>query len=203
MVKLYNEAAQSSGLTVEQANAVVGDLFAVNVPPELNTPEFHDFDVAVIGLGFHHFEDPILALRRLTERVKPGTGVVVIVDFLPFEHGDQHAHGSGGMGEMQRTIKHAGFTSDGMKRLFVNSGLEDFKFDVLPEPAVMELKDGVKKRTIFIAKGRRQPTAWGKFVNWMGSMQDYMGPQLGPRTPANAGSASNRFTPGGYEPRGS
>lgn len=51
MVKLYNEAARSSGLSVEQANAVVGDLLGAEVPAELSGSEWYGFDVAAIGLG--------------------------------------------------------------------------------------------------------------------------------------------------------
>lgn len=51
MARLYNEAARSSGLSEEQANAVVGDLLGDQVPSELAGQEFYGFDVAVIGLG--------------------------------------------------------------------------------------------------------------------------------------------------------
>jgi hypothetical protein len=77
MVQHYNEAARSSGLTPEQAHAVVGDLIGSEDPAtELSGPEFYNFDVAAIGLGFHHFEDPPLAVKRLGERLKAETGVL-------------------------------------------------------------------------------------------------------------------------------
>ena len=157
MVQRFNDTAQSSGLKFDQAHAVVGDLCGESVPDHLTTPEYYDFDIAAIGLGFHHFEDPQLAIKRLTERLKVGTGVLVIVDFLPFD-GDKH-----GMGEMQRTIKHSGFSRSTMGDLYEQAGLEDFKFDVLNEPAVMELKEGTRERSIFIARGRKQPTTWYVF----------------------------------------
>ena len=161
MVEKYNEAARSSGLSSEQANAVVGDLLADQVPEHLAGPDFQSFDVAVIGLGFHHFEDPALALKRLSERLRPGEGVLVIIDFLPFEHKDEqerkHREQNPGADfpEMAHTIKHSGFTEPQMKQLYAEAGLQEFGFDVLPEPAVMELKTGTKERTIFIAKGKR------------------------------------------------
>ena len=63
-------------------------------PPHLSTPFYHSFDLAVVGLGFHHFDDPGLAATRLVERLKPG-GVLMIVDFLPHGHfhGTSHNHG--------------------------------------------------------------------------------------------------------------
>lgn len=54
-------------------------------PPAFASAEFFDFDVAAVGLGFHHFDDPALAARRLAARLKTG-GVLVILDFLP--HGE-------------------------------------------------------------------------------------------------------------------
>ena len=51
-------------------------------PTAFSSPEFFNFDIAAVGLGFHHFDDPELAACRLVERLRPG-GVLVILDFLP------------------------------------------------------------------------------------------------------------------------
>jgi len=51
-------------------------------PAAFACPEFFNFDVVAVGLGFHHFDDPALAARRLAERLKHG-GVLTILDFLP------------------------------------------------------------------------------------------------------------------------
>jgi SAM-dependent methyltransferase len=188
MVTHYNEAARSSGLSETQTNAVVGDLLGSTIPDDLNTAEYHNFDIAVIGLGFHHFEDPALAAKRLTERLKPATGVLVIVDFLPFEPSDLAKDPK--YAEMQQTIKHNGFTSTGLKALFEQAGLEDFDFATLPEQVVMELKDGTKKRTLFIAKGRKQPTMLGKMWNWVANMQGTFAEQTNMiRVDGNGGGA--------------
>lgn len=186
MVSKYNEAAQSSGLTTQQAHAVVGNLFEENVASHLNSPEFQNFDIAVIGLGFHHFEDPALALKRLTERLKPETGTLLIIDFLPFrneremeaEHRARNPDSASDMPDMSATIKHDGFTYENMKKPFDDAGLEEFGWSVLPEPAVMEIRGVTRERTIFIARGRKPPTAFGKFRNWVGGMQDAIGGQM-------------------------
>jgi ubiquinone/menaquinone biosynthesis C-methylase UbiE len=169
MVAAYNEAATRSGLTSQQARAVVGDMCGEEPPAadsELQSAEYRDFDIAVIGLGFHHFEDTTRALRRLTERVRLGTGVVVIVDFLPsggHYHGHHH-HGHQGaheqkpgheFPEMQHTIKHDGFTKDQMHSMFTEVGLGDFDFATVEEPSVMDLASGTVTKTLFVAKGRR------------------------------------------------
>lgn len=178
MVEVYNKAAQSSGLKPEQANAAVGDLIAEKVSDHLTGPEYENFDIAVIGLGFHHFEDPALSVKRLTERLKVETGVLLIVDFLPFEAKSGAQHPEIDMPDMQSTIKHNGFEREDMKKLYDDAGLEDFGWSVLEEPAVMEMKERTVHRTIFIARGRRPPTAWGKFRNWLGGLQESMGGQL-------------------------
>lgn len=51
-------------------------------PREFSSFDFQLFDIAVVGLGFHHFDDPALAAKRLVERLRPG-GVLLILDFLP------------------------------------------------------------------------------------------------------------------------
>lgn len=164
MVQKYNEQAEAAGLSSEQVRAVVGDLLADEVSAALKTPEFYEFDLAVVGLGFHHFENPLRAIERLTERLKADTGVLMIVDFLPF---DQTEHGYAA----QNTIKHGGFTKDNLEKLHKTAKLQKFSFSVVDEPAVMELQDGTVKRTLFISRARKEPTAWGKFSNWVYSVQ--------------------------------
>lgn len=68
-------------------HAVQGNLLDPNdpAPAALAGQEFFEFDIAVVGLGFHHFDDPALATRRLAERLKKG-GVLMIVDFVPHGH---------------------------------------------------------------------------------------------------------------------
>jgi len=198
MVTHYNEAARSSGLTTEQAHAVVGDLIGPEPPAaELSGPEFYNFDVAAIGLGFHHFEDPPLAVKRLGERLKAETGVLIIVDFLPFEHnpdatasnhdhshGHSHSHSEHSHSHQppirsaQHTIKHNGFTATGIQHLFASAGLtEDFAFDILPEPAVFDFPEGRKERNLFIAKARKAPTFWNKLKTWVNGSLDAIGGQ--------------------------
>ncbi|KAK4508018.1 hypothetical protein PRZ48_001753 [Zasmidium cellare] len=175
MVQKYNETARSSGLSEEQAHAVVGDLCGETVTENLNGSEWYDFDIAVIGLGFHHMEHPSLAIKRLAERLKPSTGVLVIIDFLPFDVKKDH-DASGEQGkfpEMKHTIKHNGFTGEQMRDLYLAAGFEDFEVVVLKEPAVMELKDGTVQRTLFFARGRRVKTVWQKLTGWVGEMQNW------------------------------
>lgn len=177
MVEKYNEAARQSGMTSDHCCAIVGDLFTDTVPDHLTGPDLYQFDLAVIGLGFHHFEKPGLAVQRLVERLKPGEGVLVIVDFLPFSKDD---HDGGGA---RHTIKTHGFDKAAMEKMYKDAGLEEFGFDVLSEPAVMEFDSGTKKRDVFIAKGKRQKGVWGKLAGWVGGLQEASSGQfaVGPR----------------------
>ncbi|KXT02488.1 hypothetical protein AC578_4182 [Pseudocercospora eumusae] len=182
MVSKYNEAARSSGLSEEQAHAVVGDLCAQEATqdPQFKGQDWYEFDIAVIGLGFHHFEYPNVAMKRLAERLKAGTGILVIVDFLPFDEKHNHDHG-GNEGEspgMQHTIKHNGFKPETLRDMYVEAGFEDFDIVALKQPAVLELKTGTVQRTLFVAKGRKSETWWQKFSGWVGGLQDVAGGQF-------------------------
>ena len=192
MVERYNEAARSAGLSPEKAEAVVGDLCGPGTwttgytgDAKLGGAEFYNFDIAVVALGFHHFEDPARAIKRLGERLKPRTGVLVIVDFLPFtpnhENAAGHEHGSSnehGTSTAEHSIKHHGFTGDQMREFYQKAGLENFDIVALKQPAVMELASGTQHRTIFIAKGRRASTRWQRFSAWVGDWQNSAGGQV-------------------------
>jgi SAM-dependent methyltransferase len=87
MVNEYNASVSNQGIPKEEMQAYEGNLIdATNPDPEeLRGELFHEFDIAVVGLGFHHFDDPALAAKRLVGRLKKG-GVLMIVDFLPHGH---------------------------------------------------------------------------------------------------------------------
>ena len=183
MVQKYNEAAQSAGIKPEQINAVLGDLLADEVPAHLNTKEYQEFDLAVIGLGFHHFDNPVRAVQRLSERLKSGTGVLLIIDFLPFDD-EQDTETTD---PWKGTVKTRGFARANIEKLYKLAGLEKFSFSLVDEPAILETKDGgTKKRSIFIARGVKEPTRWGKIANWVYDIQVKASDQfqIGPRESA-------------------
>ena len=97
MVSTFNSRASDQGLDTLTWHAVVGNLFdaepyvvddesgeKINGRDFLDDPKFKDFDVCIVGLGFHHFDNFVRCLRILSERVKKG-GIVGIVDMLPKE----------------------------------------------------------------------------------------------------------------------
>jgi SAM-dependent methyltransferase len=99
MVSVYNRNAHNQGLTPDFMAASVGNLLDPTdpSPAEFAGSEWFNFDLAVVGLGFHHFEDPTLAAARLAERLRPG-GVLMIIDFMP-HHGEIEIEGGSGPGE--------------------------------------------------------------------------------------------------------
>jgi SAM-dependent methyltransferase len=191
MVQLFNDTAKASGLTPDRVQAVVGDLLADEVDEKFKAEEWWNFDIAVIGLGFHHFENPVRAVQRLTERLKPGTGVLLIIDFLPFDRDDEGAQKAAQHTYVtfldlplrlltgHQSIKHGGFARTNMEKLYQLAKLEKFSFSVMEEPVEMFSKDGTSsKRTVFFARGRREPTTWGKLGNWLSGIQNTAGTQF-------------------------
>ncbi|KAK4143554.1 methyltransferase [Dichotomopilus funicola] len=151
MVATYNARAENQGLTASEMHAYQGNLCVPEDPNPalLASPEFTNFDIAAVGLGFHHFDDPKLAARRLAERLKVG-GVLMILDFLPHEKADaSHPAAS--------TITHHGFTEDHIRQIYEEAGMgKDF---ALQEMAVVfhfsrETETEVKRR-LFLARGTK------------------------------------------------
>lgn len=176
MVNEYNTSAQNQGIPETEMHAYQGNLLDPNDPSPagLAGKEFFDFDIAVVGLGFHHFDDPALATRRLTERLKKG-GVLMIVDFVP------HAHfqfvfrvsifllcycgvliGTDGLTFMffsghdaAKTVTHQGFSEEDVKKMFEEAGVGgDFKYLQVGKGNITfgEGKEKVE-RSVFFARG--------------------------------------------------
>lgn len=149
MVNEYNKNAEKTGFSHKMA-AQKGDLFADTASTELPGPEFFDYDIVVVSMALHHFNDPGKALKCLGDRLKKG-GVCVIVDLVP-EHSDM-MHGISS--EVAETVKTHGFSLERMKDLFTDAGLAaDFGYQVVDEPLVFH-KEGKKiQKTIFVAKAQ-------------------------------------------------
>jgi SAM-dependent methyltransferase len=155
MVKAYNARFAPAGTDTDNptptlnAKAVVGDLLNPSgTSPSLSGPEYHNFDLAAVGFGFHHFDNLTLATERLVSRLKPG-GVFLIADFLkhaPSTHSAKH------------TIAHHGFGEEDVHKIFGGAGLVDIGFLKLPEGVKMVFKggDGAEHyREVFLAKGKK------------------------------------------------
>ncbi|KAF8848660.1 methyltransferase-like protein [Acephala macrosclerotiorum] len=150
MVKEYNISALNQGIPETEMAAYQGNLISPDDPSPISFsgPEFFDFDIAVVGLGFHHFDNPGLAAKRLAERLKKG-GVLMIVDFLPHEH----FHGY----NAAKTVTHMGFSEEEVKTMFEEAGVGgDFKYLQVGKGKIT-FGEGQEKveRSVFFARGSK------------------------------------------------
>lgn len=101
-----------------------------------------------------HFDDPRLAAKRLVARLRPGRGVLMIIDF--FAHGKLDAHHPA-----QHTVKHHGFAEEEMRDIFAQAGAGGgFAVDDMGSITLTRPKEGTHetselKRRLFIARGTK------------------------------------------------
>ena len=190
MVEEYNRRAKAQGLEPEVMHAARGDLTdtSTSADCDIDGPDFFNFDLAVVSMAFHHFEFPELAARKLAERLKVGTGVLLILDLaednlsLP-GHGHAHGHdrGSGqqhthshdrgdtaddsaqksSANDVVGTIAHSGFGKERLTKIFREVGLVDVDYINLERPMKLGSSGpwaGQEKR-LFMARGRRAGTS--------------------------------------------
>ncbi|KAG8161031.1 hypothetical protein KVR01_009295 [Diaporthe batatas] len=183
MVDMYNTRARNQGLSEDEMVAFQGNLCVPGDedPESFRDPKFSGFDLAVIGLGFHHFDNPDLAAKRLAARLRPG-GVLMILDFLPHaphgghdddddhhhhhhhhhHHGHDDGHGHQGGADVEaavvekalETVTHHGFSEERIREVFVGAGVgKDFLLE-----GMGQVKFGEKhgKRTLFLARGTKE-----------------------------------------------
>lgn len=149
MIKKYNEAAAQVGFSPSRMSAVEGNVISGEPSKELDVPEYHDFDVISVGLGYHHFADVGLATKRLAERLKPG-GVLVVIDFLEYKADDvDRAHRS------ESTILKHGFGEEEIKKLFAEAGLVENEVSVCEEKIVIERSGQTSSRDMFFCRGMK------------------------------------------------
>ncbi|KAK3337499.1 methyltransferase-like protein [Cercophora scortea] len=150
MAAAYNSRAENQGLAKEEMHAYQGNLCGPDdpSPAAFSSADFFNFDVAAVGLGFHHFDDPALAAKRLVERLKPG-GVLVILDFLTHEKMNT-AHAA------SHTVTHHGFSLEEMKKIFEEAGAgKDFGLEEVAPVVFNRASETEMRRRIFIARGTK------------------------------------------------
>ena len=148
MVAEYNKGASNQDIPPSEMYAHVGNLLNASDPnpSSLSSQEFFNFDVAAVGMGFHHFEDPTLAATRLAERLKVG-GTLFIVDFLP--HGHSHHSAS-------HTVMHMGFSEEDAKKMFTEAGVgKGFEYVLVGKGVVFTHEGQEMKRSLFMARGTK------------------------------------------------
>lgn len=147
MVKTYNARFGSEGSGTEEekkvnAHAEVGNLLTKEPPTKLNEEEFNGFDMVVIGLGFHHFEDLELCIARLKDRLKVG-GTFAIVDLVTHAPEDKY----------KKIVAHHGFSEHDVRELFGNCGLKNVGWSEMEKEVFMH---GKSPRKVFVARGTKE-----------------------------------------------
>jgi SAM-dependent methyltransferase len=151
MVEAYNSRAENQGLAESEMRAYQGNLTVADDPnpAEFTSENFFNFDIAAVGLAFHHFDDPALAARRLVERLRPG-GVLLVLDFLP--HEKMHsAHAA------THTVTHHGFSREAIQKIFDDAGAgKDFALEDVAVVFNRSAENGHEmRRQLFLARGTK------------------------------------------------
>jgi SAM-dependent methyltransferase len=149
MIAQFNKFARNADIPPETMFAQQGNLLAETEPENLAGPEFFDFDLVAVGMAFHHFADPELAMKRFAARMKKG-GVCLIIDLIPHQHPDMHSHPEAGP-----TIKRTGFGMQEMKEIFEGAGItREFDYVILEKPIVFTMDGKRRESTLFMSKAR-------------------------------------------------
>lgn len=154
MVAEYNKSVVNQGIRSSEMHAVIGNLLSPSdpSPASLSSPEFFNFDIAAVGVGFHHFDDPVFAAKQLVARLKPG-GILFIIDFLPHPKMDLYNSPA------THTVVHLGFSEEDVRRMFDEAGVGgDFRYVIVGKEIVFtHAKEEGKSivRSVFMARGEK------------------------------------------------
>jgi SAM-dependent methyltransferase len=159
MVQTYNTRAAAAGLPPSQIHAIEGNVLddASWSQIRANTA-LRDFDIAVIGMGFHHFAKPAQALERVAALLKPATGVMVVIDIIKEadEAEDAEQRKRGGLAAHTIHPAHNGFVEQEMKGIYADAGLEDFGWSVGEPVRMLGKEDYEFVKTVFFSRGVRK-----------------------------------------------
>lgn len=150
MVSEYNQKAQEAGIPPEKMSAttgnILGDAFAEDFKEQ-------NFDVVFVGLALHHLSDPLLAMKRLVERLRDG-GILWITEAVE-QPPDHHEHNH--MSPETKVATHThGYQIDQVKDMFAQAGAgADVRVEVLDKPVEINTPKLSFKRTVFFARGKK------------------------------------------------
>lgn len=153
----YNKEAREHGFSEEHMHAIQGDLTSPETPEVLKGKEYFDFDLIVISMALHHVEDPQNAIDKLVERLKPGTGVLVVIDWEVKKdaHGRDIDEWTANSHPAQHTVAHAGFGKGQIEEMLMKAGCDEAAYVLFAEKSAMPMaKDGSKQ--LFLGKGKRK-----------------------------------------------
>ncbi|CUA67667.1 putative methyltransferase C1347,09 [Schizosaccharomyces pombe 972h-] [Rhizoctonia solani] len=144
-VDFYNERVTKQGVSQAEMKAICADL-AERGKAESDIFDGIEFDVIVCSGAYHHFDSINDMTKILTSYLKPGTGMLVIVDIIKSPEAayllSKHNH---------IVVNTNGFDEESIRSAFVDAGdLQNFSF----KPA-FQMTWHEKDVELFVAKGIR------------------------------------------------
>ncbi|UKZ55828.1 hypothetical protein TrVGV298_009652 [Trichoderma virens] len=131
MLDKYRKTAADLSCSTDEMVGVRGDLLSDNVQPtDPPLPEevLRNFDLVVISMALHHFEDPERALQRLATRLKVG-GVFMVVDWTPLDLSTPaQRQYEEELRESGESLEPDGFTEADMEGLFKQAGCGEVRW---------------------------------------------------------------------------
>ncbi|CAH0019742.1 unnamed protein product [Clonostachys rhizophaga] len=156
MVAQYNARAASEGYSQDKMHAVHGDLITADTAASdhiINTPEYNDFDLAVISLALHHVENPQQMVSKLADRLADG-GVLLIIDWVsPSESGCQPLLPPPDS-DVQHTVSRMGFEEKEVRGYFEQAGLSSIGWRWCSEKSKLPEELGGQAQ-LFMARAER------------------------------------------------
>lgn len=154
MAEQYNKKAHEEGFDPEKRRAIQADLLnpCATPSPELDSPEFFDFDVIAMCMALHHVEDPTKMIQKLGERLAEG-GVLVIVDWVSSSESGCPLPEKA-MEMSNHTITRMGFTEREVKAAYDQAGLQGWSWKWTAERCKMPEEIGGEQQ-LFIARGQK------------------------------------------------
>ncbi|KAF8710484.1 S-adenosyl-L-methionine-dependent methyltransferase, partial [Rhizoctonia solani] len=141
----YNERAAKQGAPPDQMKAICVDL-GERGKAEEDVFGGIEFDVIVCSAAYHHFDDINQMTKVLASYLKPGTGVLIVIDIK------ESPEAANSLSSHSHVVAYTGgFNEEMIRSAFVNEGgLQEFSF----KPAFQMNWHG-SDVDLFIAKGTR------------------------------------------------
>lgn len=155
MTEEFNRRASEEGFSRERMHAINGNILDMSSghSPELDTAEYHNFDLVVMSMALHHVVSAGDMIQKLADRLKIG-GILLIVDFVhssesgcvepKFDKENPAAH----------TTSRMAFTEKEVKTYFEEAGLESSGWKWFSERSSMPEQLG--EQQLFMAHGKKQ-----------------------------------------------
>ncbi|CAE6444247.1 unnamed protein product [Rhizoctonia solani] len=146
-VEYYNERVANQGIPSDEMRAICTEL----VERGTGDDPFGgiEFDVIVCTQAYHHFEDINSVTKTLASYLKPGTGVLVVVDMIRSSESEKLHKDHGHV-----VVYKGGFEEEPIRSAFVDAaGLQNYSF----KPA-FQMGWEEKQVDLFIATGVRAAT---------------------------------------------